>query len=163
MAQIDLPAGLMPSLKDRLLDPDSMGTPGKPGYNLAQFVESVREDLEDLLNTRRSFGVLERHYAELARSVATYGLPDLTSLDTSTPGKREQLVETIEKIITTHEPRLRNVRAAVIRSRNVDLRAQFHIDAELRANPAPKVTFETFVELVTGHTTVHDASAEMSG
>ena len=158
MAQIDLPTGLMPSLKDRLFDSDSMGTPDKPGYTLPQFIESVREDLEDLLNTRRSFATLKREYAELARSVLTYGLPDLGSMDTSTPGKREEIVQVIEKIITTHEPRLRNVKATLIRARNVDLRAQFHIDAELRADPAPKLSFETFVELASGHTIVRETS-----
>ncbi len=154
MAQTDLPAGLMPSLKDRLIDPDSIGARGQPGYSLYQILESVREDLEDLLNTRRSHEVLEKHYAELAKSIATYGLPDLTSLDTSTSGKREAIGEIIERIITLHEPRLRNVRANLVRSRDYELRALFHIDAEFRADPAPKVSFETKVELVTGHATI---------
>ena len=37
----------MPSLKDRLLDPESVGTAAQPGYSLPQIVESVREDLEE--------------------------------------------------------------------------------------------------------------------
>src|SRR5262245_12716252 len=115
MAESDLPAGLMPSLKDRLLDPSSVGSRGQPGYTLTQILESVREDLEDLLNTRRSREVLEKHYAQLARSIVNYGLPDLTSLDTSTSGKRELIAQLIEKIIAVHEPRLRNVRATLVR------------------------------------------------
>jgi len=157
MAQIDLPPGLMPTLKDRLLDPESIGTKGQPGYTLYQYLESVREDLEDLLNTRRSHERLERHYAELARSIVTYGMPDLSSLDTSTPGRREKIGPVIERIIALHEPRLRNVRATLVRSRGYDLRALFHIDAELRADPAPKVAFETVVELVSGHATIRES------
>src|SRR5271165_6327282 len=100
MAQPDLPPALMPSLKDRLLDPDSMGTRGRPGYSLSQMVESVREDLEDLLNTRQARQVLETQYAELARSIVNYGLPDLTLLGGSTSATQQAIGQVIEKIIT---------------------------------------------------------------
>ena len=156
MAHLDLPRGLMPSLKDRLLDPDSMGTRGWPGYGLQQILESVRDDLEELLNTRRSHRVLETEYAELAHSIVTYGLPDLSSIDTSTSGKREEIGRIMEKIITLHERRLRNVRATMVKSRGVDLTATFHIDAELRVDPAPPVAFETIVELTTGHASIRE-------
>src|SRR5260370_20852010 len=91
MAQLDLPATLMPSLKDRLLDPESMGTRGRPGYSMRQILDSVREDLEELLNTRRSFQVLETQYAEVPRSIVTYGLPDVTSLVASTPAPQSAI------------------------------------------------------------------------
>jgi type VI secretion system protein ImpF len=156
MAQLDLPAALMPSLKDRLLDPDSMGTRGYPGYSLRQILESVRDDLEELLNSRRSHQLLETQYPELTRSIVTYGLPDLASLDTSTPGKQEEIGKIIEKAIGLHEPRLRNVRATLVRTRAVELRALFHIDAELCVDPAPAVSFETVVELTSGHATIRE-------
>ena len=159
MAQLDLPPGLLPSLKDRLFDPDSMGTRGLPGYSLQDVLESVREDLEELLNTRRSHQVLETHYAELARSIITYGLPDLTSIDTSTAGKQEVIARIMEQVIALHEPRLRNVRASMVRSRAIELRARFHIDAELRVDPAPPVAFETVVELTTGHASIRERTA----
>jgi type VI secretion system protein ImpF len=156
MAQLDLPPTLMPSLKDRLLDPDSMGTRGLPGYSLVQILESVREDLEELLNTRRSERVSEDQFPEVARSIATYGLPDFTSLGTSTPATQEQIGRIIEQIIRLHEPRLRNVRATLVRARALELRVLFHIDAELRVDPAPAVSFETVVELTTGHASIRD-------
>src|SRR5437773_186930 len=135
MAQLDLPPGLMPSLKDRLLNPDSMGTRGRPGYTLHQIIESVRDDLEELLNTRRSHPVLENQYPELAHSVATYGLPDVTLLGANTPAKQEVIGQIIEKIITLHEPRLRNVRATLLKARALELSVRFHIDAELCVDP----------------------------
>jgi type VI secretion system protein ImpF len=156
MAQPDLPTTLLPSLKDRLLDPDSMGTREQPGYSLQQIIDSVREDLEELLNTRRSHGRLEIQYPELARSVATYGMLDLASVDTSSPGKQEALGPIIEKIITLHEPRLRNIRTTFVRTRKLELRVLFHIDAELRVDPAPPVAFETVLELTTGHATIRE-------
>jgi type VI secretion system protein ImpF len=156
MAQHDLPAALLPSLKDRLLDPDSMGTKEGPGYSLRQIIDSVREDLEELLNTRRSQRVLESQYPELARSIVTYGMVDFASIDTSTPGKQEAIGPIIEKIITLHEPRLRNVRATFVKTRALELRVLFHLDAELRLDPAPPVAFETVVELTTGHATLRE-------
>ena len=50
----DLPQGLMPSILDRLIDPDSAGTDARRGYGLTQMLEVIRRDLEDLLNTRQS-------------------------------------------------------------------------------------------------------------
>jgi len=159
MAHLDLPPGLLPSLKDRLLDPDSMGTRGSPGYGMDQIFDSVRDDLEELLNTRRARQVLETEYTELAKSIVTYGLPDLASLDTSTLGKRQDIGEIMAKIITLHEPRLRNVRATMLKPRSLDLRATFHIDAELRVDPAPAVFFETVVELTTGHASISERTS----
>src|ERR1022692_2035437 len=99
MAQLDLPTSLMPSVMDRLLDPDSIGTKGQPGYSLRQVIDSVRADLEDLLNTRRSLSPLESHYPLLAQSVATYGLPDLVSLGATTAAQQLAIGQIIEKII----------------------------------------------------------------
>jgi type VI secretion system protein ImpF len=146
----------MPSLKDRLFDPDSMGTRGRPGYTLRQIIDSVRDDLEDLLNTRRSFSVPETKYTEVARSIVNYGIPDLISLGAATPSKQEEVAHIIEEIITLHEPRLRNVRARLVRARALELRVLFHVDAELRVDPCPAVAFETVVELTTGHASIRE-------
>ena len=158
MAQLDLPPGLLPSLKDRLLDPESMGTLAQPGYTLTQVLDSVREDLEELLNTRRSLQVLATQFPELARSTATFGLRDLTSIGGATAGKQEEIARMIEKAITLHEPRLNNVRAKVVKSRAVELRLRYHIEAVLRVDPAPAVAFETVVELTTGHVSVREGT-----
>ena len=156
MEKSDLPPSLLPSLKDRLLDPDCMGTADRPGYSLEQLVASVRADLEELLNTRRSAAILKSRFRELAKSVASYGLPDLASMDTTTPGKREELGRVIEEIITLHEPRLRKVKATMQKTLSVELSVTFQIDAELRVDPAPPVFFETQVELTTGHVAVRE-------
>jgi type VI secretion system protein ImpF len=158
MAQNELPSVLLPSLKDRLLDPDSMGTRDRPGYSLSQIIESVRDDLEELLNTRRSHKVLETQHAELAASIVTFGMPDITSIDATSPAKQEEIGRVIEKAIMLHEPRLRNVRATLVRSRGPTLRLQFHVDAELQVDPAPAVAFDTVVELTTGQASVREST-----
>jgi type VI secretion system protein ImpF len=159
MAQSDLPKGLVPSLKDRLLDPESMGTRALPGYTLAQVVESVRLDLEDLLNTRRSHDILDAtRFPELARSIVTYGLPDLSVYGGTTQARLEAIAEVIESTIAQHEPRLRNVKATLIRSSTADLKVRYHIDAELRADPAPRVAFDTEIEITTGYASIHESA-----
>jgi type VI secretion system protein ImpF len=159
MANLDLPPGLLPTLKDRLLDPDSMGTRDVPGYTLEQILESVREDIEELLNTRTGLHKLETDFPEVARSIVTYGLPDLSSIDTSTPGKRENLGRVLERIIALHEPRLRNIRASMDAPRANELSATFKIDAELCVDPAPPVAFETVVQLTTGYIAIREGTA----
>jgi type VI secretion system protein ImpF len=158
MAKLDLPPGLLPSLKDRLLDPESMGTLAQPGYNLSNVLDSVRDDLEELLNTRRSLQVPAAQFPELAQSVATFGLKDLTSVGGSTLEKQEDIARMIEKAILLHEPRLQNVRAKVVKTRVADLRVRYHIDAVLRVDPAPAVAFETVVELTTGHVSIREGA-----
>ncbi len=159
MAQARLPTALLPSLKDRLINPDSMGTQANPGYTIAQIIDSVRDDLEDLLNTRRAFEVKEAQYPQLAKSLVNYGLPDLTSLSGMQDEIAGGIATIIEQTIAAHEPRLRKVRANVVSSRNIDLRVRFHIEAEVRVDPAPRVTFETVVELTSGHTSILENSA----
>jgi type VI secretion system protein ImpF len=158
MAEPSLPPGLLPSLKDRLLDPESLGTSARPGYSLIEILESVREDLEDLLNTRRSQVVSAKQYPEVARSIVAYGLPDLSTQGVGNPGKHDSVARLIETTINEHEPRLRNVRVSVVRLRAIDLRARFHIEAELRTDPAPKVAFDTEVEVTSGHTSIHEST-----
>jgi type VI secretion system protein ImpF len=159
MAHLDLPPALMPSLLDRLLDPDSMGTSGRPGYSLQQIIDAVRADLEDLLNTRQPHKILDTEYSELSRSIAAYGLPDLASLDTSTPAAQEAIGHIIEQLISLYEPRLRNVRATMLQAGDGELRVKFHIDAELCVDPAPEVAFETVVELTTGQAKIQDRAS----
>lgn len=159
MPQVALPPSLLPSIKDRLFDPESMGTRGQPGYTLAQVLESVREDLEGLFNTRLPYEIPEDQYPALARSVATFGIPDITSLGVTGETKQQAMGHVIEKAIALHEPRLRSVRASHVRSRTLELRATFHVDAELNVDPAPPVAFETVVELTTGHASIRERTA----
>jgi len=159
MSLFDLPAGVQPTLKDRLVDPDSMGTRDLPGYSLPQIFESVREDLEELLNTRRGLDLNQQQYPELARSVAAYGIPDLASIDTSSPVKRESIGRLLESTIMLHEPRLRNVRATMDTHLGIELSATFRVHAELRVDPAPPVAFQTIVHLTTGRVAILEESA----
>ncbi len=149
------PQSLMPSLLDRLIDPDSGGTAWRQGYGLQQMIDAVRSDLEDLLNTRQSFGDVPDQYRETIRSVLTYGLPDPSGLRASTSGDRARIGALLEELVQRFEPRLRSVRVTLVQGDDeVDRRVRFHIDARLAVEPAPEVGFVTVLELQTGQASV---------
>lgn len=160
MARIDPQMGLMPSLLDRLIDPESGGTAWRRGYGIEQMMDSVRRDLEELMNTRQSSVGMSEDFVETKRSVIAYGLPDLTSLDASTPQQREDIGRVIETVVAQFEPRLKDIRASMIDSgeKSKDRRVRFHIDAKLRVDPAPEVAFDTILELTSGHTDVKQST-----
>jgi type VI secretion system protein ImpF len=159
MSRIDPKQGLMPSLLDRLIDPDAGGTNWRRGYSVEQMFQAVQRDLTDLLNTRQSHQNLPAACTEVAHSIAAYGLPDLTSLNALTEQQREQVGRVLEATITEFEPRLRDVRAVLVNgSESWERRLRFHIEAKLRLEPAPDVAFDTILELATGHYTIQTSS-----
>jgi type VI secretion system protein ImpF len=152
--------GLLPSVLDRLIDADSGGTAWRRGYGVEQMTAVVLRDLEDLLNTRQSHVGLPEGFAHLHRSVFSYGLPELTSLEGITPQQREAIGRVIEAVISLHEPRLRDVRATLVNDgEGKDRTVRFRVDARLCLEPAPDVAFDTVLELTTGHYSVHPSGA----
>jgi type VI secretion system protein ImpF len=160
MPPIDSKQGLMPSLIDRLIDPDSGGTAARQGYGVNQMTEAVRRDLTDLLNTRQSDQGVPSEYRELLQSIFGFGLPDLTSLNGSTPKERDEISTAIETIISRYEPRLKDVRATVLDPKDsLERTVRFRVDARLCLDPAPEVAFDTVLELTTGHYDVKSSGA----
>jgi type VI secretion system protein ImpF len=148
--------GVMPSILDRLIDPQSSGTEWRQGYGTNQLLEVVRRDLEDLLNTRQTVTSLPRGLERLGNSVYAFGLPDLVSFNAISPSQREEIARALEATIARHEPRLRDVHTTLIVSdEDAKQRAvRFRIDARVGADPAPEVAFETVLELTTGQHSV---------
>jgi type VI secretion system protein ImpF len=157
------PAGestrLLPSFLDRLFDPESMG--GRvAGYDHRQMMDSVRADLEDLLNARQSYPDLPPIYVETRKSILTFGLPDLSGVDASSAHSRGNLAQVVQAMINRFEPRLRNVRVLVGGEKGKGgLSLTFKIEAELNVDPAPEVGFETVLELTTGRAIVKEQGA----
>jgi type VI secretion system protein ImpF len=156
MSRLDPTQRLLPSLLDRLIDPESGGSGALQGYSVVQMIEAVRRDLEDLLNTRQTSSGIDKKYNEVLDSVVAFGLPDLMSVDASAMGAKEQIGRMIEEIIVRHEPRLKDVRARLVQSaKSRDARSlKFEIQARLSVDPSPEVGFETVLELMTGHTSI---------
>ncbi|MFL5246126.1 MAG: type VI secretion system baseplate subunit TssE [Gemmataceae bacterium] len=151
MSTLDPHQGLMPSILDRLIDPDSRGTAWRHGYGVDQMVEAVQRDLEELLNTRQSHMGLPEEFTEVLGSIVGYGLPDLTSLNALTPQQREEIGRVLEVVVGKFETRLRDIRATMLDPGDGKQRTvRFRIDARLCIDPAPEVSFETIMELTTG-------------
>ncbi len=155
MSRASSEQGLMPSLLDRLIDPDSGGTSWRRGYGPEQMFEAVQRDLEDLLNTRQCISDVPEAYAEVRQSIVAYGLPDLTSFNAITPDQCQEICRTLETIVRQFEPRLQDVRASLTSAGDkLERRLQFRVDARLCVDPAPEVAFDTVLELTTGHYSV---------
>jgi type VI secretion system protein ImpF len=159
MSSGDAQQALMPSILDRLIDPESGGTAWRRGYGVEQMTEAVKRDLEELLNTRQSHMGLPEDFVELHRSIYGYGLPDLTSLNAITPQQRAGIGQVLEDVVVRFEPRLRDVRAVMVDAGDGKQRTvKFRIDARLNVDPAPEVAFETILELTTGQYSVQPTS-----
>lgn len=151
MPRPNRPPSWLPSLVDRLIDPEAQGTNEQPWYDGASMIAAINRDLNDLLNTRQTQGNTLQDHEALQRSILAYGMPDVTGLDAATMHQRSQIGQVIEDVIRQFEPRLTDVRAVLLDQRNKNDRSvRFRIDARLRVASAPEVAFETSLEPKTG-------------
>jgi len=147
--------GLKPSIINRLIDPASEGTSWRRGYGIEQMVESVQQDLEDLLNTHRTDQDIPEELVEVRNSIVTYGMPDLVSQQSTAPDAGQRVGKAIEEAIARFEPRLSHVHATLIEPKGPhQLRLEFRIQSILRVDPAPEVAFVTVLKLSTGETSI---------
>jgi len=163
MTSIDKKKKLRPSILDRLIDND-------PGSNvekdpdqqqkLKQLRNSVRRDLENLLNTR--FRMLEPadEYTELKKSLLNYGLPDLATVNISDTIKQKEFIDHLQSILVDFEPRFKSVKVNYVKNANaLDRSLRFRIDATLYAEPSPEiVVFDSIIEPVTRTINVEETS-----
>lgn len=163
MARIDKKKKLRPSILDRLIDNDPHNqTENDPGQHqlLKQLRDSVRRDLENLLNTRYYIVSPPEHYKELDRSLLNYGLPDLATVNILNTRKRDEFTKTLEKTLIEFEPRFKSVKVSYLEnSDNGDRTLHFQIDAEIFAEPLPEVVvFDSVMESVTRIVSIKELS-----
>jgi type VI secretion system protein ImpF len=142
------------SVLDRLLDDEpEVSREGIPSRSksLRQLKDSVRRDLEWLLNTRHIPAEVPSDLKEVNNSVAVYGLPDFSSLSVQSPEDQKQMIKSIRDTIRVFEPRLDDVTVALEQSRTTERALRFRIDARLKVEPAPEpVRFDTILQMGTG-------------
>lgn len=158
MPRTDNEVRITPSVLDRLLDyePELSREPiASRAKSLRQLKQSVKRDLEWLLNTRRMVEKLPSELKEVGQSLAAYGLPDFSSLSVESPADQKRLRREIEDTIRIFEPRLDDVVVTVEPVRETERVLRFRIDARLKIEPAPEpVTFDTMLQLGSGQYTV---------
>lgn len=152
MARSDIDRPVQQSLIDRLIDDDpfsNMEPPMSRSQSVRVYKNSIRRDLEWLLNSRRTPEEPPEDMENAAESVLYYGLPDVTSLSGDSTDDRVRLLRMIEDSIATYEPRLTSV--SVSEAENPDSesrRVRFSIQATLRMDPSPElVYFDTILDL----------------
>ena len=157
-----LPKELLPSFLDRLIDAGRNESSGTVVYTLEQMIDTVRADIEELLNTRQSQPMFDCPYPLVKESILAYGLPDLNSIPGASARDSDAIGEHIAGLIENFEPRLRNVRVEIdseaTSSGHDDRQIRFQISGSLNVDPAPEVGFETIVELSTGQTKVQTSA-----
>jgi len=153
MARVDKDKKLRPSILDRLLDDEPHNQAEQdPGQHqlVKQLRNSVRRDLESLLNTR--FHVIKPpdDLSEVDRSLMNYGLPDLATINITDAKKRDEFTANLQKTLVEYEPRFKSVKVSYIDNKDdTDRTLRFRIDAVIYADPLPQVVvFDSILESV---------------
>lgn len=158
MPRLDSDARITISVLDRLIDyePEVSQEPiASRSKNLRDLKQSVRRDLEWLLNTREFIQEIAPDLKEVQHSVATYGLPDFTATSIKSPTNQDRLRRAIEAEINLFEPRLEGVIVGLVPAREDERSLRFRIEAQLKVDPAPEpVTFDTLLDQGTGRFTL---------
>ena len=123
---------------------------------LRELKQSVRRDLENLLNTRWRCVSWPPNLDELELSLVNYGIPDFTGANMGALSERERLRRILEQIVRKFEPRFKTVKVTLLdNSDEADRTLRFRIDALLYAEPAPEpVVFDSQLEPTTNDFTV---------
>lgn len=163
MARVDKKKKLRASILDRLFDNDpnnSIEIDSDQHQKLKELRNSVRRDLENLLNTR--FRMIEPadELLEVKNSLLNYGLPDLATVNISDKVKRKAFIDHLESILIKFEPRFKSVKVNYMEnSDTLDRTLRFRIDATLYADPSPEVViFDSILEPVSRTVNVEETS-----
>lgn len=162
MAFIDKERNLRTSVLDRLFDDEpnvTVDSERTRQRKLKDLRNSVRRDLESLLNARYRVVSPPEQFQQLSTSLLNYGLPDLATVNMLDVVKRQEFTRNIEHIIRTYEPRFKSVKVSYIdNSRKSDRTLRFRIDAIMYADPAPEVVvFDSVLEPVLRTVTVEES------
>lgn len=145
---------ITPSIVDRLLDFEpklSTEAPKSRSQGLRELKQSVRRDLEWLLNTRHTADKVPEGLEEVNKSIAIYGLPDSTGLSSKNIDDRNTLIRGIETALRIFEPRFMNLKVTLEELGDLERGVRFRIQATLRVEPTPEpVVFDTVLQVGSG-------------
>lgn len=163
MARVDKKKKLRPSIIDRLFDNEPHNqTEHDPEHHqlLKQLRDSVRRDLEYLLNTRFYITEPPAEYSQLDVSLLNYGLPDLATVNILDLNKRNEFTNKLTEALRIFEPRFKSVKVSFRENTDhTDRTLRFRIDAVIYADPLPEVVvFDSILESVTRTVSVKEVS-----
>ena len=110
--------------------------------------ESIRRDLESLLNTRRPLARELEGYNEAANSVLNYGFDDLNTVQSTPDGRLQDMQRAVHQCVAQNEPRLTNVVVSVEGGDLLKREIRLHIEARLPLYPIVElVSFDTVFDM----------------
>ena len=146
---------------DRLLDNEphiSVETDQSQHQHLVQLRNSVRRDVENLLNTRYRLIAPDEEYRQLEDSLLNYGLPDLATVNIIDQERKNAFINDLKNIIKRFEPRFKSINIHYLDNPNKDDHTlRFRIDGVLYADPAPEIViFDSTLEPVSRTVSVQE-------
>ncbi len=137
------------SLIDRLADREQW--PETRAASIAMYRESLKRDMEWLLNTRQPVIPELESYPATAASVLNFGLPDIRSFDGSAGKEQNALTAALEKCIRIFEPRIIQPHVYLTRSDLLSRSLKFHIEGQIRyENMDEEIKFDTVLDPISG-------------
>jgi type VI secretion system protein ImpF len=116
-----------------------------------RFKDSVKRDLEWLLNTRQVVDARLPEYNEVARSVYAYGLPDITSVNVGSVHDQNELRRRMEDCIAVFENRLSKTEIALEPLVGLTRALRFTISGVVLMDPAPEdIVIDTILDPANG-------------
>jgi len=113
--------------------------------------DSVKRDLEWLLNTRQVVDDRLPSYPEISRSVYAYGLPDITSINVGAIHDQNELLRRMERCIEFFDKRLTKTEITLEPMAGLNRVLRFSISGLVLMDPAPEeIVIDTILDPSSG-------------
>lgn len=129
---------LQAPLLDRLLD--TSGELHQAHQRLRQLRESVRRDLEHLLNSRYRCVSPSDIHGYMHSAIVNFGIPDLSTINMTSSSSRNEFCRLLEQTILAQDPRIKSVKVkSEQRINHQDPCVHFRVEAVLHTHSAPEL------------------------
>ena len=116
-----------------------------------RYKDSVKRDLEWLLNTRQVVDDRLPDYPEVSRSVYAYGLPDITSINMGAIHDQNELLRRMERCIEFFDKRLTKTEIMLEPMIGLNRVLRFSISGIVLMDPAPEeIVIDTILDPASG-------------
>ncbi len=149
MAKVKVETLITQSLLDRLADVEDV--PTTRAASMRMYRESLKRDVEWLLNTRQPVMPELEGYPRAAASVINFGLPDIQQYGGTDGRDQNALTATLLRTLRTFEPRIAQPRVFLTRMDETSRSMRFHIEGQIRFETMEEeIQFDTVLELIRG-------------
>ena len=118
---------------------------------IKRFKDSVKRDLEWLLNSRQVVDDRVPFYPEVSQSVYAYGLPDITSVNVGSVQDQNELLRRMERCIEIFDKRLTKTEIVLEPLVGLNRVLRFSISGIVLMDPAPEeIVIDTILDPTSG-------------